>query len=364
MKNKIFTSITFFIIFLFFYLLLGIWGIFQIKKNEKILFDTKDKLDFHKRYSEKIHHLRDVNSWSEKNEYLFSIVSYDKNNLNTVLLQGDSWIESISKISESEKLLQEFSKKNKFNIYNAGVASFAPSVMHVQYKILKDEFNIEPNILVIYIDQTDIGDEYCRYRHNKVYSTKDKLLYVDRERNIKAVFDYRKIYEYSDLKFQGKFKTLLKFPFIKTKYFVERNVYLLDQIIKNGFENRDIKKCSFREIKKELDTYNIDSDRNFKKSLKEYLIFLKGEIYIKDILIVSFPHLNHQKQIYKVNVSDFIDQVLINHDDKRINHLNLSLLNFNMEKVKKMYKKGDPASHLNDEYHTSLFIKKILNELK
>lgn len=364
MKNKIFISITFFIIFLFFYLLLGIWGIFQIKKNEKILFDTKDKLDFHRKYSEKIHHLRDVNSWSKKNEYLFSIVSYDKDNLNTVLLQGDSWIESISKISESEKLLQEFSKKNKFNIYNAGIASFAPSVMHVQYKILKDEFNIEPNILVIYIDQTDIGDEYCRYRHNKVYSTKDKLLYIDRERNIKAVFDYRKIYEYSDLKFQGKFKILIKFPFIKTKYFVERNVYLLNQIINNGFKNRDIKKCSFREIKKELDTYNIDSDKNFKKSLKEYLNFLKEEIYIKDILIVSFPHLNHQKQIYKVNVSDYIDQVLLNHDDKRINHLNLSLLNFNMEKIKKMYKKGDPASHLNDEYHTSLFIKKILNELK
>lgn len=364
MKNKIFTSITLAIIFLFFYLLFGIWGVFQIIKNDKILFNSRDKLNFHRKYSEKIHHLRDVNSWSKKNEYLFSIVGYDKDYFNTVLLQGDSWIESISKIPDSEKLLQEFSKKKKFNIYNAGIASFAPSVMHIQYKILKDEFNIKPNILIIYIDQTDIGDEYCRYRHNKVYSSKDKLLYIDRERNTKAVFDYRKIYEYSDLKFQGKFKTLLKFPFIKTKYFVERNIYLLEQIIENGFKNRDIKKCSFVEIKKELSSYNVESDKNFKKSLKEYLIFLKGEIYLQHILIVSFPHLNHHRQIYRVNVSDYINKVLLNHDDERINHLNLSLVNFNAEKIEKMYKKGDPASHLNDEYHTNLFLKKILNELK
>lgn len=111
MKNKIFTSITLAIIFLFFYLLFGIWGVFQIIKNDKILFNSRDKLNFHRKYSEKIHHLRDVNSWSKKNEYLFSIVGYDKDYFNTVLLQGDSWIESISKIPDSEKLLQEFSKK-------------------------------------------------------------------------------------------------------------------------------------------------------------------------------------------------------------------------------------------------------------
>ena len=31
--------------------------------------------------------------------------------------------------------------------------------MHVQYKILKNQFKISPQLLVIHIDQTDIGDE-------------------------------------------------------------------------------------------------------------------------------------------------------------------------------------------------------------
>ena len=36
-------------------------------------------------------------------------------------------------------------------------------------------------------------------------------------------------------------------------------------------------------------------------------------------------------------------------------------MKFNKSEIEKIYKKNDLASHLNDEYHTKLFIKNILS---
>ena len=258
--------------------------------------------------------------------------------------------------------MKNYGINKNYNIYNAGVTSFAPSLMHIQYKILKNDFQITPDILVIYIDQTDIGDEYCRYKNKKVYSIDEKLIYVDREKYNKAVYDYTKLYEYSELKLEGISNIVLKYPYIKSRYFVKRNIYQIKQIFLNGFKNRNMNKCSFKEIKKELISYNKDAEKNFKLALQEYLDFLKEESKIKNILIVSFPHLKHHNKEYKVNVSNYIDKILEAQNDTRIQHLNMSLMKFDMKNIEKIYKK-DFASHLNDQYHTKIFLKNILSEI-
>ena len=66
MKKNIFVSLIIFFIIVIFYLFFGIWGIFEINKHEKFLFKSDQKLKFHKKYSEKIHHLRDVDRWGKK----------------------------------------------------------------------------------------------------------------------------------------------------------------------------------------------------------------------------------------------------------------------------------------------------------
>jgi len=363
MKKNIFVSLIAFFIFVIIYLFFGVWGIFEINKHERFLFKSDNKLKFHKKYSQKIHHLRDVDRWGKNtNEYLFSILNQSGSQNKKVLFQGDSWIESISEIKNSEKLLKNYGIKKNYNIYNAGVTSFAPSLMHIQYKILKNDFQITPDILVIYIDQTDIGDEYCRYRSKKVYSSDKKLIYVDRERYNKAVYDYTKLYEYSELRLDGVSKIIFKYPYVKSRYFVKRNIFQIKQIFINGFKNRNINKCSFREIKKELISYNKDAEENFKFALKEYLDFLKKETKIQNVLIVSFPHLKHHNKEYKVNVSNYIDEIIKAQNDARIQHLNMSLMNFNVKNIEKIYKK-DFASHLNDEYHTKIFLKNILSKI-
>ncbi len=362
MKKTIFTSLIILIIFTIIYFLLGILGIFEIKKNSDFLFRNQENFLFHKKYSEKIHHLRDANRWGlKKNEYLFSIIN--ENEKKTILFQGDSWIESISEIENSLNLLKKFGIDNKYNIYNAGITSFAPSLMHKQYEILKKDFKINPDILVIYIDQTDIGDEFCRYKNNKVYSSNGNFIRVKREKFTRATYDYSKLYMYSELSFDSNFKKILKFPYKKSLYFIKRNTNQVKNIINNGYEKRNISKCGFKEIMKELTNYNVNAEKSFKKSLKEYFETLYFDKNIDKIYLVSFPHKKHLNNFYTVNVSNYIDDVINLNKDDRLVHLNMSKIKFNESEIEKIYKKDDLASHLNDEYHYKLFMKNILSNL-
>lgn len=363
MKKKIFVSLLSLIIFLFFYLIFGIWGLFDIKKYKDFVFNSEVNLNFHKKYSNKMHHLRDVKKWTSKNEYLYSIVYFHDKSSKTILFQGDSWIEDISKNKFSKNFLREFGRKNNYNIYNAGITSFSPSTIHAQYKILKKDFNINPEILIIYIDQTDIGDEYCRYRNKKIYSDNGKFSHVQREMFTRATYDYSKSYLYSELSLENNFFKVLKFPFLKSRYFLKRNLNLLRQISKNGIEKRNLSKCGFQEIMKELLKYNLNAKENFKNSLNELIEHLSNEEGLEQVLLVSFPHINHHKNIYKVNVSTYIDEVLQSKNLKLIKHLNMNNLDFNNLNLEEIYRKDDLGSHLNDKFHEKIFLRNIISIL-
>ena len=72
------------------YVLLGFWGIIEINKNKRFLFKSQANLEFHKKYSNQMHHLRDANRWGDKkNGYLFSTIKDGFNKDNTILLQYD-----------------------------------------------------------------------------------------------------------------------------------------------------------------------------------------------------------------------------------------------------------------------------------
>ena len=364
MKKFIYYLITIIILIIPIYLIIGIWGIFEINKNSKNLFKSKENLYFHKKYSEKLHHLRDSGNLRKTKDYLFSEVHSDNNFKKTLLIQGDSWAEQILQIEASKNLLKDFSKKNKINSVNAGTTSFAPSVMHVQYKILKNDFKIFPDTLIILIDQTDLGDEVCRYEKNKVYSDSNKLLFVKREKFTRATYDYSKLYDYSELYLQKSVsKKIINFPYIKLRYFLIRNYNLVKDIIDNGLKNRNDSKCNFGQIQKELLEFDSNSKIIFQRSLREYLNYLSSEKKLNKILIVSFPHKNHLMNLYKVNISNYIDEVVNEVNDKRLYHLNFSNFNFPKTEINEMFIEGDVASHLKDQYHTEIYLKKILNNL-
>ena len=146
---------------------------------------TVDKLNFHRNYSKKLHHLRDSDGrWEIKNKpenYLFSTVNEFTNNSKNILLLGDSWVEQITSNNESYETIYLFTKKNNLGLINAGVTSYSPSLMQLQYDILERDFNIKPDVVVAYIDQTDIGDELCRYKDKRVFKN-NVLIAVNNEK--------------------------------------------------------------------------------------------------------------------------------------------------------------------------------------
>ena len=118
-----------FILYFLFFLKIYFEGLEKVP----YLLKTKETLEFHKKYSQKLHHLRNTHGrWDFgklPENYLFTSINKFSNDKTNILLQGDSWIEAINLEKESLNLINKFAKKNNIGIINAGVTSFSPSLM-------------------------------------------------------------------------------------------------------------------------------------------------------------------------------------------------------------------------------------------
>ena len=343
-------------------------------------FKSFDTLNFNKKYYNKFHHLRDADGRWETSDnpenYLFNTIKKFSIDTNNILLQGDSWIEQIHENNsrKSHNLISDFANKNNLGLINAGVTSFSPSLMQLQYEVLEKDFNIKPNIVVAYIDQTDLGDELCRYKDKRVYNKNNTLIAIKKESYSRATYDYTKTFYISEiiLLYDSTFLRNLILTNFFIKYEFLRFVNKVKSIKKNGWQNRDTSKCRFNEIRKYLIKSNDNEISYFEDRVKDYINFLLTKEYIKKIILVTFPHHNHifgyidskkEKKYYTVNISNIIEKIAQNNE--QIYHLNFSQLiadgKINFEKNSYL---GDPASHLKETDHANIFTQEIINLLK
>ena len=166
MRQKILiVLISTFLSFLIFYFLFFLSVHFEDYEKNPNLFTSINKLNFHKNYSKKLHHLRhtirirEINfltdAESKLEDYLFTtinpfldgkkniliqgdgqierfLISSGKKN---ILIQGDSNIERFLISKDSYNLFNDFSKKNNFGLVISGVTSYSPTLMKLQYEI-------------------------------------------------------------------------------------------------------------------------------------------------------------------------------------------------------------------------------------
>ena len=187
---------------LFIYIGFIFYNFINYNKKENNFFENKEILEFHKKYSSRLHHTRGTDSSiifnsliknhklssrdlleesnskiTDKKEILFNYI-YKTNKKKAILLQGDSWIEQFNYYKKSKEELIKFGIKDDINIINAGTSSYSPTLMKLQFNILRDDFKIKPEIVVAMFDQTDIGDEICRYKNNRVFKN-NKLISIN-----------------------------------------------------------------------------------------------------------------------------------------------------------------------------------------
>ena len=349
------------------YLLLFAW-VFIFKKHiDQNNFENLDNLNFHRKISDQVHHLRG-NNWpyhkrnilNKKEDFLYTIYSKFEKGKDNFLIQGDSWAEFTVYKDKLNQSLKNITKERKIGLINSGISSYSPSTMKVQYQILEKEYDIRPNYLISIIDQTDLGDELCRYK-NKIVSKKDGTVdYIKRENNTGATIDFSKYYAFSEILLKEKHFI----NFRVTNYYLKRSLEELKHKVNNfkkfGFKNRNNYKCKFDQIQKYLFELSSQDKEYFKKRTQEYLNFLISKDYINQIYIVTFPHKYHLDEFYKINVSNIINELSLT---SKIIHIDFTRLIENKKyKTKDIYETNDPASHLREEAHI-IFFEKIFEEI-
>jgi hypothetical protein len=350
-------------------MLLFIYTFFNFHNEFKSTFKSLENLNFHKKYSEKIHHIRNETAldrlWKKPKveDLLFTTINTLENKEVIVLFQGDSYMEQLND-NISRKLVQKFKSKKKVGFINAGIASYSPSLMSLQLDILEEDFKIFPNIIISYIDLTDFEDENCRYKNNKIYENGIlKSVKPESYSMYRTVFNYSRIYGLSKISLSDSSKISKTFQLInfKLKYGLKKSgIRFYRKYISNLESDKEkVKKCYGREILEYL--IHDEKTKYFEDQVKEYLTKMEQKKHIDKIFLVTFPHKGNFNKILKINVADIIDSIV--QDKKNITHINFSktLLNdknFNYENIW-----AADQVHLNKENHGNLFMKKILEEL-
>ena len=358
------------------YILLFFYHFFNFKNEFPYTFNSLDNLNFHQKYSKRMHHLREefVLDWLWKKpkveDLMFTSINKIEDKDIIVLTQGDSYMEQLTFSPETKNLavemVQKFGNKKKIGFINGGTGSFSPTVMHAQLNVLEEDFKILPNIVIAYVDQSDIGDENCRYKNHKYYEN-GVLKSVQPESHLmwREAFNYSEIYELSRIKLKDASKIFKTFDLInfKIRYGLAKSSirFYRKYISTNKIDKEKLTKCYWGETERYLIKPKSSETEYFKNQVREYIQNMKQKKHIEKIFFVTFPHKKNFNKTYKLNVSDVIESVV--KDEKNITHINFSKIllndkNFNYETI---YLEDE--IHLNWDNFANLFMKKILEEL-
>lgn len=362
MKDKFFIFLTLVLTSAILFFTFYAYGTYAIKSEFKSNFNNKDQFLFYKRYSKIVNHLRFSEKYqnfnSNKENQLFTIINENKNK-NIILFQGDSWFQQIEKLENKKKFFSEYLTQN-YAIINAGTTSYSPSLMHAQYKILTKDFIKKPEILIIYIDQTDIGDEICRYK-NLVIKKNNILESVTYEEFplYKDPFNLHEILSFSEIDFNYKNKVTKIYYYYKYK--IQKAFFKNLKKIKFELGFANYEKCYGEKIYSYL--YNLsDNNKNyFENIIKEFFEILNNDKEIKKIYIVSHPHKIHINMNKKtIDVSDLLPNLISTYP--KFKHINFSKI---IDENKNFYKNikeiwSEDQMHLDDK-NFSIFFKKIVS---
>ena len=376
MKKKLSIFLLIIISAVLMYTFLYIHTLLNLKHDSSFKFSSIESLNFHKKYSNIFHHLRNLKKKdrSNFNEYLYTTINKFKPEQNNILFQGDATVQQLIDPYDNNfqglEFVKKFTEVNNLGFINAGISSFSPTLMKLQLKILEKDFDIKPNIIVAYVDQTDIGDENCKYKDKKIIK-ENKVVSIKGDSYSGKQYDYEKIYGTSNIFLTEEFKSIKAFKLLnfKIKYnyikFRNKNLEKFKRVLKDGYSGRKLKNCFVPKIQSYLTDSTDEEIKYFEKTVIDYINYIEKNNNLKKIFFITFPHRNHlsefkvSSKMYKHNVSDIIENLI--KDKKKIKHLNFTKL-INEKQIllkKESYLKNDPVSHLSSKFYRDIFVKNV-----
>ena len=358
MNYKLKQKIFYLILIIFIFLILNILSItFNNIVEKNILLNNESNRIIIKNYN-KFNHLRDLNdkrfNYDENlNNLIFTEINkFKKNRKANILINGDSW--AVRPVIDKKlfNLIKKFSIKNNLGIIVSGTSSFSPSLLSAQLDVLNNDYNIKPNIIISFIDQTDFGDEICRYK-SKIKNTNNKVTVA----SFKASEKDGLLYNYEFL--------LTDYNILVSKNinFVKSYLYLKNKIGFYILKNKN-NKCNFEKIssylknkpsKNELDYFGSVIDQYIDNVFNNYNNLVQ-------LVIIAHPHRDHILNTYNYDVSQTIYSSIKKSEYESRTFLLKNLDKINISSVDNYFIKEDPASHLTYDYYR-VFIFKVFDYL-
>ncbi|OUX38369.1 MAG: hypothetical protein CBE33_01045 [Candidatus Pelagibacter sp. TMED273] len=364
-KLFIFSSLLICLSIFIIYIFIFIFYFIYLDNNFNKTFKHSQTINFYKKYINTIEHLRyedDYLSKKMESELVFNFIKKDSNK-NIILFQGDSWMYQLNKNQSTKNILKKYLTRFT-KIVNGGTSSYSPSLMYKQFQILEKDYDIKPKVLVIYIDQTDMGDELCRYKNLIKYDQNGKLESIGAEKYpyYRGVFNLQEkiiLSEIDQKKVNRLFKTQLLINY-KAKKALER---MKKKFVLMFIDSSRYKKCRWQVIENYKKQLSKDDRSYLINIFQEYFLYLIGKDFIEKIFVVTHPHkLQLTTDSEPIDISDIISETIIKLP--KISHINFSKILENNKNFYQDYQTiwSNDNIHLNDKNY-DIFIKKIVTEI-
>ena len=191
MKNRNLIAISCLLSIFLIYLVLFFYTLFNFDHEFRYAFKTTENLNFHKKYSTRIHHIREETSLkllfkkATVQDLLFTKINNIKNKDLIVLFQGDSWMEQLTFSGDgnfiSSKLVKDYARdKKNIAFVNGGTGSYSPSLMSLQIDVLENNFNINFRL-------SPSKNKYITTLRKAIKSASEVILATDDDREGEAI---------------------------------------------------------------------------------------------------------------------------------------------------------------------------------
>jgi len=280
-----------------------------------------------------------------------------KNLKGQLLLQGDSWAEQFlySNSLEFRKKLEIL--EVDWDVIYAGTSSYSPSLMAAQVEWLDENVkDFSPKIIIQIVDQTDFGDELCRYlnvRSVNLDGSVTVLAFDGVDTENQTVYSIKDKLRYSIILNSSTLNTIKLF---KLAYF-----RVLNRLA-------PVKDCGWNEISNYLlNGLNSEEENYMIDMFVDYIKSLHKIENLERVIIVTHPHYLHLDNTYKLEMGNFLFKNLKEIVRRSNPFFKVELLHIQPSKkdilLNNVYIEGDPASHLTDKAHSSYYLKAIRKQI-
>lgn len=274
-----------------------------------------------------------------------------------LLIQGDSWAEQFINYTKSDLLTRRLkSLEDKWKVTYAGTSSYSPSLMTAQLDFFREKYDLAPNYIVAIVDQTDFGDELCRYRNvrqkNKDTGVVKIRAFDPAEGTYQGVYSVKQHIRYSVILSSSQLSSLKLF---KLAYY------------KALLHLAEPKDCGWEEISRPLiNSLTADDQKYIIEVFADYLKAASKFESMEKIIFVTHPHRNHLNGIYNLEMGKFIEGNLAQIVKMSGVEIDVKHLAIHPPKSRsgEVYKKNDLASHLTDEAHSTYYLSAIKSEIE